>query len=404
MTSPEHLTHGWALQLGRLIGEEAPCMTEDESEALRRTKERYARENKLKTRWGHDRHYLSTPEGHKVAQLLVTPIADHLSGKYGEAPRVPQSCSWLQRIDPDLLALMGLAPVLNRLAHDAREGGYNASRPMLFRKAIGDHLRDYLPGLEATASERARAGHWIMRCMHRAGVLMDVGGYPKITPIWQGLIDEYREGLIRAHPALQPHFREPPPWTGWRNHYEDRLSATFVNDWDTHTQTAIEAAFRDQQSPFRLQHVAVVSALERVRLTLDPVMVDLAEKFAVKLMGHGGKKRRNDRITVKYDLATARYCISQPAPDSPFAKLAHLGTGQAFWLSYSTDFRGRLSPYQKLCARGSCPGDVSIPQSHAAWQRWPLLVAGALRQLRRIDRQEDLEQTHCMGKAEPAFY
>jgi hypothetical protein len=74
----------------------------------------------------------------------------------------------------------------------------------------------------------------------------------------------------------------------------------------------IEAAFSNKHGPFVSQHVAGVAALERVRLALDPVMVELAEKFAVKLMGHGGKKRRNDKIRVKYDLATARYCLSQP--------------------------------------------------------------------------------------------
>ena len=322
------------------------------SQTLLETKARYARENRLTTRWGYERHYLSTPEGHKVAQLLITPFAGYLRGDYEPPPKLSKRLRFLQDIDPDMLALMALAPLLNRQAHDAREGGYDPSRPMLFRVAIADHLRRYLEELEeplASIRDRAHAGHWLMRCMVRAGILTSLLGYPKFTPTWKHFVDLYLEGLQRAHPAFQPHLKEPPPWTGWRAYYEDRLSATFVNDWSTDTRARIEAAFRDKQGPFRLQHVAGVDALSGVRLTLDPVMVDLAEKFAVRLMGHGGNKRHNDRTAVKYDIAAARFCLKPSLdPHSPFADLAPLRAEPLTWLSYSCDFRGRLNPHQHL--------------------------------------------------------
>jgi DNA-dependent RNA polymerase len=87
---------------------------------------------------------------------------------------------------------------------------------------------------------------------------------------------------------------------------------------------ALLAAFRDQ-------HVAGVNNLQRVPLTLDPVMVDLADSFAVRLMGRGGEKRRLDKIRVGYDISTARYLRDR-----------------RFWLSYHCEWRGRIMANQDL--------------------------------------------------------
>ena len=60
-------------------------------------------------------------------------------------------------------------------------------------------------------------------------------------------------------------------------------------------------------------------------LKLDTVMVDLAEWFAVELMGHGGEQREKDELLVINDIAQARALRGNP-----------------FWLTYNCDRRGRV--------------------------------------------------------------
>src|SRR4029077_19146210 len=80
-----------------------------------------------------------------------------------------------------------------------------------------------------------------------------------------------------------------------------------------------------------------VNALAGVPLKIDPVMLDLVERFAVELMGNNGAKRRADQTTVAADVAHAKYCVEH-------------GT---IWNDYSCDRRGRIYALQHLnFARG----------------------------------------------------
>jgi hypothetical protein len=148
------------------------------SQTLLETKALYARENKLTTRWGYERHCLSTPEGCKVAQLLITPFAGYLRRDYEPPPNLPKRLRFLQNIDSDMLALMALAPVLNRQAHDARDrsGPLKVTHPTPAADALPASLR---------------RSETLSRCYYRLNEARIVGRSPRaINP-------------LRHRPALQ---------------------------------------------------------------------------------------------------------------------------------------------------------------------------------------------------------
>ena len=125
---------------------------------------------------------------------------------------------------------------------------------------------------------------------------------------------------------LLPHSTEPKPWKAWRSYYESSLSATFVASvYPVETRALITEAFRDPN----WEHARGINALQRVPFTIDPVILDLVDRFAVKIMGRSGKQRFNDHRTVYTDIDTANFLLGRP-----------------FWLSYHCDWRGRLIPNQ----------------------------------------------------------
>ena len=68
--------------------------------------------------------------------------------------------------------------------------------------------------------------------------------------------------------------------------------------------------------------------MQRVALRLDPVMVDVAERFAAELMDRpddNNKKREGNRRLAINDIAEARALGCKP-----------------FWLTYNCDWRGRV--------------------------------------------------------------
>ena len=139
--------------------------------------------------------------------------------------------------------------------------------------------------------------------------------------------DETREQMLRADPVLLPHASPPPDWTDWRTEYDNRLGATFVRDWRPETRAKITEAFKKSE----FEHARGVNNLQQVALVLDPVMVDLAGRFAVELMDHDSDKRAADRRLVTDDVAIARALDGQP-----------------LWLTYNCDRRGRVYPIPHL--------------------------------------------------------
>ena len=161
-----------------------------------------------------------------------------------------------------------------------------------------------------------------MQCaMSLSYFTLDQSGFPTIAPDWKKVFDDTREQMMLADPVILPHLAPPPEWTQWRAKYENRIGANFVRDWRPETREAITEAFAQPD----FEHARGVNHLQRVALKLDTVMVDLAEWFAVELMGHGGEQREKDELLVINDIAQARALRGNP-----------------FWLTYNCDRRGRV--------------------------------------------------------------
>jgi hypothetical protein len=322
---------------------------------------RHRRRNSLYSSAGRPRQYCATPEGEKVtAELFAAPLAKFMRGEGDIDPPPPPEYlgGLIHLLDYDKVALSALAPIL-----DGYFRGWDRDDPAVFTKtceSIGDHLAGLLKetlGIDALTDsiDRVKAGAWAADCATTMSYFdIDDDGLPAIAADWLPLIEkcgqELFEDLLRRHPVLLAQPSPPPDWTGWRNYPEARLPITFVRDRHSKTQAAVERAFgtvhhekAEATSPLTgawfivpaetqlWEHPKAVNALQRVPLEIDPVIVDLVDRFAVKILDHSGRQRLADHRLVNADLAEATYWFGQP-----------------FWLSYNCDTRGRLYSCQHL--------------------------------------------------------
>ena len=295
---------------------------------------RIRRQNALHSSTGRKRQYCATPEGEKVtAELFVAPLAKFLRGEFELQPLPPPACRSASSARSRQVALCALAPTLDGIFR-----GWDRDDPAVFTKvseAVAAHLAACVKetlGIDAFTDtlDRVRAGAWALDCATTMTYFdIDEDGLPAIAADWLPMIEECRqelfEDVIRRHPLLLPHLSPPPDWTAWRSYPEARLPITFVRDHDARTQAAIEKAFQNPE----WEHAKAINALQRVPLEIDPVIADLVDRFAVKVMDHTGRKRLADHTLVDADYAEAKYLIGKP-----------------FWLSYNCDTRGRVHAVQ----------------------------------------------------------
>jgi hypothetical protein len=337
-----------------------------------RTEERFRRQ--------HDTgQFITTHFGREVTKLFLKPLADIIAAKlnppknspFAKLAKLPRgelraTLKELKRFNPETLALMTLAPVLNAI--DRPPKSKKRSPEMLFKKQIGEEfyarlelkqlskperkmIRRGLKGL--TTRRRAikflkwnmdpiectRIGEWLMGCVAELDAFAyDGGGVLVYAPKHLPTVLRLREELMWRDPVLMPHLTPPPDWTSWEAKYDERLSATFVRDWRPETREAITAAFRDGRgvddtgapirlpSPFRAQHVAAVNALQRVPLLVDQFMVDMVERHVSEIVPTVEKTRDAEgRTAPERDIITARWIGNQ-----------------TFYLTYNCDRRGRV--------------------------------------------------------------
>jgi DNA-directed RNA polymerase len=287
---------------------------------------------------GRPRQYCATPVGKRVVtEHFIPPLSKFLRGDCDLKPEPPPRHlgNLIATLDYDQIAFCGVAPILNGYFR-----GWDRDDPSVFTKAceaVADHLVWYLKKTLAIdpltdVNDRVRAGAWLLDCATTLSQFdIDEDGLPAIAKDWQPIIDgcerELLEDLMRRHPVLLAHPSEPLDWTGWRSHPEERLRITFVRDHSPETQQAIEIAFRNPD----WEHPKAVNALQHVPLEVDPVIVDLVDQCAVKIMDHSDRQRRLDHQLVDADVAEATYWLGQP-----------------FWLSYNCDTRGRVYSAQHL--------------------------------------------------------
>jgi hypothetical protein len=127
-------------------------------------------------------------------------------------------------------------------------------------------------------AECAQAGDWLIAITDLGDLFVkDERGGLEIASEFRAAIDELVEDLIFKHPLYRPTLVEPPPWTGWRTEYDDRISATFVKTTHSETVEAIKEAFANGSIK---RHAMGVSAIQSVPLKINPVTLELVKEFA----------------------------------------------------------------------------------------------------------------------------
>jgi DNA-directed RNA polymerase len=288
------------------------------NETQRRTEARFEKRNQLRTKTNRPRQFVLTPGGRNLTCDFIEQLADFLAGKLEEKPDLPPKFlrEPVQGLDPMVLALAALAPLLDGIFR-----GWDRDDPsagMKLKLKVGDDLRHRLKGTAWSAEQRIQAGDWLITQARNLDIFTP-DGTPWISDKWLPHIAQLRERMIAADPAYAPLLLPPEPWTGWEKPCEG-FRATFVRDWRPETKAAINAAFL---KPF--EHAQAVNSLAMVPLTIDPVMVDLVDQFAVEVMGSKDAQRITDQVTVAADVADARYIGKR-----------------VVWCDYNCDRRGRI--------------------------------------------------------------
>ena len=279
-----------------------------------------------------------------TGDVFGPPLAAFIRGDLDLKPEVPPTANLgrlLCSLDSELLAAIALMPLLDGWAR-----GWNwekQSTGTVFLE-VGRELEAHLD-TELTERERGLAGAWLVDCATTMSYFdYDAAGFPIVAPDWEDRVSECREVLLRRHPIHLAHEKEPPPWTTWRQRFPGRMPATFVRDWRPETRQAIEQAFKNPN----WEHPRALNALQRMPLELDPMIVDLVGRFAIKIEDAKGKLKwklvngEGDQ-ELWVDRWTNFYNLVQADLDE-----AHYWLGRPFWLTYNTDKRGRIFSLQHL--------------------------------------------------------
>jgi hypothetical protein len=312
-------------------------------------------ERRARNRKGRRRPFATTDLGRRVLGQIIRPLAAYIASD--EAPSPPQGLETVVRqLSHEELALIAIAALLNRI--DTGWDPEDKSARMKICLAIGNDLRDQLemrrlleecPAAykyveRARSRKRAiwrfrrsdwsqldltRAGGWLLDCAICFSDFfeLDEKRFPRIAPHHQAAVDRLREELIYAYPYYLPLLAPPPDWKGWRSHYEDRISATFVRDSHPDTVAEIKAAFADGSMK---QHVDGVNAIQRVPFVINEALLPVVRTFALELArakaGGGFFDEEMTSNLIKRDLDTAEFLAKQGR----------------FWTPCNIDNRGRV--------------------------------------------------------------
>jgi hypothetical protein len=311
------------------------------SETGGRSTERFIKRNQLVTRKNRPVPFIITPFGRRLTvKEFYKPLADFLDGKdpTGKQPDDPPKFlrePVRQLAGPIFLAMTALVPLLDGIFRGWKRK--DASWEGKLKLKIGDHLYERLrrdPKVKLSEKwdngQRVKAGAWLLdQALYLNVFDCDEENFFCISDSWKPDIDQLWEHMIAADPSYAPHLKPPPSWTGSWKTYDDGFRAAFVRDRHPETKKAINDAFINNPD---FEHAKSVNALSQVPLKIDPVMVDLVERFAVELMGNVSAKRKADQVTVDADVSAAKWCDER-------------GT---FWNDYNCDFRGRIHALQHL--------------------------------------------------------
>jgi hypothetical protein len=324
-------------------------------ETQRRTLERFSRRNSQYTDKGRKRSSLETPLGRKSLRIFLKPVADAIAARVNTAPA--NLIAIVARIDPYELATITLSPILDGIFWGFDGNDWRSKRALY--QSVGQYLKDRLEFAEINVAKaigkqikrgkpRAEdflreewppsycvlAGWWLIERAVESKYFEWRGNTLVIAAEYEGRFKKLRQALLYAEPYHMPHITEPADWTGWRKHYDERISATFVRGWRSDQRTAVEARFNE---PF--PHAEAVNHRKRVALRINQDMLTIVERFALKVLN--SKIRRRDpqfwyKRTANEHLVAADLEDAKWIGDRPFR------------LDHACDERGRMYALQRF--------------------------------------------------------
>jgi len=320
---------------------------DDLTESQRRTKERDHRRNSQFTAKGRERSSIETPFGREAIKQSLKPLADFISQQLNTAPS--NLADVIGRLNPYELAAITLVRIWDGILWGFEGNDWRSKRSLY--QSVGQYLKDRLEFAEINivkaigkqikrgrpraedflreewrTGEYVSAGWWLVERAVESRLFEWRGNSLVIPPDREAEFKRLRQAILWSQPYMLPHLKPPSNWTGWRKHYDDRLSTTFITGWRNDQRPDIEERLKGS-----FPHAEAVNHRKRVAPHVNPAMLPIVEEFAVECMGHNGWKRQNDERTVDGDLEDARW----------------LGD-RTFWLDYRCDSRGRMYAVQRF--------------------------------------------------------
>jgi hypothetical protein len=287
---------------------------------------KYKSRNKQVTRWGTPKPFCNTPYGEKVSiEFFLPRLTDWLRLALGafigplqyrhtfeQEPEAPKP--WLRPLiiafnDYRMLALMGLAPLMDVMTWDSGNKSAIAKLKLMVGREMEDHVGLMTPWTE---DECLWAGTWLMVQIFGTGLFDLSDGFPKKSDKYLPELKRIREEMINAYPAHMPVFEPPPPWTEFYRKIPDRSRAPFVRKdyWPEHRDAIAERLGPLPGVGTTWEHARAVHTLEHAPFVIDTFMRDLVEELGPKVVSRKRRKyqqRRDDERTVEEDIADAKY-------------------------------------------------------------------------------------------------
>jgi hypothetical protein len=267
-------------------------------ETRRRTLERFERRHRQFTGRGRKRSSIETPLFQRSLRLFLKPVADAIERRLDTAPS--NLIEIVGRMNPYELATIVLAQIMDGILWGLR--GNERSKRATYQ-AIGQYLKDRLefaeinvvraiarqiprgrPRAENFLREEWPAGHcvlagwWLVDGAIESKYFIWRGNRLIIAPEYEGQFKRLRQELSYAEPYHMPHLSPPADWTGWRKHYDCRISAKFIRGWRTDQRQAIAGRL-----PF--PHADAVDHRKRVALRINQAMLPIVDKVRCGLYG-----------------------------------------------------------------------------------------------------------------------
>ena len=160
------------------------------------TTERFGRKN--------SQQFEFSPLFRKLAGRFITSLADYFSGKQSVIDYPAPAClaEAIKNIQPEVLALATLAPVLNAWYR----GGLNKKSPLRdLKQKIGEKLDEH-SRLNWDNIERVQAGGWMFEAawLNMSCFRLGDKGIREITPASEAELNRLRDEMMRNDPAWCP--------------------------------------------------------------------------------------------------------------------------------------------------------------------------------------------------------